>query len=374
MGFVLSSEWDKDGLRPTPNYDAWRITPCTNLKDLDWQGSMEHLLGWAILAPTAHNKQGLEVTANEPEHTLTVWPARTHIGTPSDTKGRQIYIGVGTFSQNLNIALTGYGLPVNSEFVEGIGTHQGLTGVRYDLGSLSAGRLQSTEPFLRMKARRAYRGSYEEGVEINSGLVSKFTDIAAQKDLVLRAVTDRVSIIAMAGAQYAADRYVLLRRDFRQELAHHLVPNDSLETRIMPGATFGLSDESSRKIHAALQSQGQFDGDYAAGFASSDRDAIATASLVGVVSVKQDVPSEWIKAGNTFGAIWLLASENGLGLGVMAAMVESDLHNAGLRTRLGQAKERPTVVFRLGTPTEVYPHSPRVRVTDLLSSAIFPAD
>ncbi len=345
------------------NFKAWQIQPLSNLQQLKWRQVVEHLLGWAILAPSAHNKQGWSVKLDETEKAIYIWPVVSDIGSITDEKGRETYIGVGCFAQNLIAALEGYRITFKSEII----TNKTLVGIKIVVGDLYSGKLKNNKIFETMRSRRAYRGKYDREFKLSSSFVKKINSFLNDKDLSFQFITDSPTKLLLAEAQATADRVVILNSKFRHDLGSHLVANDTNLTRVMPGNTFGLSDDSSVKVHDSLISNGQFDGDFAAGFANLDRDSIVDASALGIISVAKDEPEYWIKAGILAEKIWLLAEEYNLGVGVMAAMVESIVHNVLLKTRLRE-KKRPTFIFRIGKPLEVYPHSPRITVPELFIS------
>lgn len=364
MGLIEVQRGTQD-LKPTSNYDAWRIEIKEKINHLSWEEKAKYFLQWALLSPTAHNKQGIEVEIDNGRKSLQIWPKESDIGTPSDRLGRQTYIGLGTFATNLEIAMSSYQQEFKVEFRQKIKNGKNIFGMQYEIAETTTS-LQSANTLSNILARRSYRGKFIPNTPINQETLDEMTRLATVQSVKLSVFSDRWTILAIAELQYIADRFVLLKDEFRHDLADHLVTNDSDLTRVMPGATFGLSDDSALKVHNALKEHGQFDGDFASGFATSDRDAIASSPLVGMISVSNDIPQEWINAGKAFEQIWLLAQSKGLGVGVMAAMVESEMHNLSLKVRLGLLRERPTIVFRCGFPIEQFPHSPRIPLSELI--------
>lgn len=344
-------------LPDTPNYDTYREPILDTLIGLTPGEAALYFATYGNYAPSAHNKQGRVVNFSEESHIFTVWPRQEDIGSPSDTKGRQTYIGVGCFAENVRQTLAAYGLSERYDLLD--------HGVRFYLSNVAQGKLMTPTALEIMRRRRVNRGKFDQTYVLPPEIAQNIRSIANDLDLHFSHIQDRPTILVLAELQATADRIVILAPKFRKELAEHLEPNDTRKTRVMPGATFGLSDESAQKVHLALQSEGQFDGDFAAGFANADRDGIASASAVGILSVDSDVPAQWINAGIAFQRIWLMAERQNLGIGVMAGMVESTLHNITLKARLGLTRARPTVVFRIGKPMEIMPHSPRVPTEEL---------
>lgn len=345
-----------EGIKPFPNYDAWRIEPLSTTKHLSPEAFRQYIVRYGILAPSSHNKQGWEIDTSED---IAIFPRLSDIGSPSDKKGRQTYIGIGCFVENVRAALSAYDTPASLTIEPVQKTHI----ARFFLPT-RGNELVDPEILAAIKARSSYRGMFED-YQIDARLMQAF-DNAASSGIIVKLITDRTSRTRLAELQAEANRVALFRKDFRNELAQYLVSNDFQEARVMPGDTFGLSDESAHRVHEALASSGQFDSDLAAGFARADRDAMVSASAIGIIAVIHDTPEQWITVGMTLEHIWLIAKQHDLDMAVSAGMIESEIHNVRLKQQLGLTNEKPAIVFRIGKARETRPHSPRASLSDVL--------
>ena len=230
-----------------------------------------------------------------------------------------------------------------------------------EIGNLRKGTLDHVEHYLN-------RGKYDSSRPIPENFIVPAAEFAFQSGVKLDLITDAATRIAISEIQYHADRAVVMFNDFRKELGGFLLPNNSNSKIGMPGNTFGLSDAMAEHVHQELNKPGPFDPDLAAGFAASGRDGIRSAPALGIISVPEDSPEWWIKAGRVLEHIAILAEMNGMAIAMHAAMVEVGIFNAALKARLGSFK-KPVAIFRVGFPLEERPHSPRQSVEEVLEFA-----
>ncbi|MDP2695691.1 MAG: hypothetical protein Q8O87_00365 [bacterium] len=344
------------------NYEAWKIEPLDLSRNHTKEEIYRHLVGWAVLAANSHNSQPWRFVLRPDDNRILVVLDGQAVLPASDKVGRQAHISIGCALQNLIMAIEAYGLSLQviyRDISDGVVGETVLAEV--SLGDEQLKPLNSSwAMFSSMKNRRMYRGQYDPQRALPIDVVSSFESAAAAKTgAELKLITDRPTIFAIAEIQYLADRAVIALNNFRRELADYLLPNDTDSCTGMPGNTFGLSDEMSKNVHLGLSQPGTFDPALAAGMAITGRDGIRSAPMLGVISVSDDKPEFWLKAGQAFQHIAVIAESNNLFLAVHAAMVEVGMFNVSLKARLVQLK-RPTVIFRVGYADERHPHSPRL--------------
>ncbi|OGM20206.1 hypothetical protein A2771_03450 [Candidatus Woesebacteria bacterium RIFCSPHIGHO2_01_FULL_38_26b] len=343
------------------NFAAWEITPLKNFQNKKFREIAEYFVSWGILAPSAHNKQPWIVDLDENEKNLTVYPDPKALGTSSDKYGRQANVGIGCFTANLSLALNAYGLtPIYS--LQTNGRHK-TSKVQFDLGNIHSGYLVNTKILELIKVRRAYRGPFVEGYEIDEYLLEQFKTIASNEGVMLKIIQDQGRKNKIGKAQALADMAVLKIPAFRNELAGHLVTNDTNETRVMPGNTFGLNDEEAQEVHDALISSKQMPGHFAAGFPRSDQEGVIKSSVAFTILAHNQNENSFIRSGIALEKIWLMCQANGLGVRIMAGMIESPLHNLALKTILNEMSKYPAVFACIGLPEkDSWPKSPREQI------------
>lgn len=346
------------------NYLIWG-QEIHNSLDGTWEENIKKILNWSLTSPSAHNKQGWLIALDQLNKEFKILPKIDDIGTPSDPEGRETYLSLGCF---LGICL---------EIFNAYGVEKEVRIVPYKdhyfkivvSATFDKAKLEHPYIFDLLVARRSYRGKFKSNnisLRLRKHLQTELTNLETI-GVRVRVISDKLSKHVLAELQGVADRWVLFNKDLRQETAKYLVANDTKEHRVMPGNTFGLSDESSKKINTALAKDGAFDGDFAAGFANSDRDSLASAQDLVVLTVEKDKPENWIKAGVGMVRLWLLAQSLGMGVGVSQAMVESKVHKTILRSRISEFSRVPVAVMRWGVPEEdTWPKSPRITLDDAL--------
>ena len=85
-----------------------------------------------------------------------------------------------------------------------------------------------------------------------------------------------------------------------------------------------------------------------------------------IISAKDDSNLNCIKAGQLFERVWLLAEQEGLSCAPLAAPVQVGDYYKHLQNIL-EINYRPEVFFRLGYALKDVPHSPRLRVEDIMA-------
>lgn len=336
------------------NYSSWGIKPLTKAPS-SWEYFARHMIGWAILAANTHNAQPWRFAVLDEAIQININPAG--ILPVSDVVGRQATISVGCAIENIIMAAEAYGL----QFEVSIFNAQDdpwPTGVIKFIDWRKASVVRS-KIFSAIANRRINRGLYDPQKMVSPEVKEAAKREAKILNLRIDFVEDWPTKLAISEIQYFADKAVIAKTPFRNELGDWFLPNDGDRCDGMPGNTFGLSDEKSLQISKELKQAGPFDPDLAQGFSSSSRDGIASSPTIGIISVEEDIPYSWIAAGRLLQRILVSAETYSLSSAINAAIVEVEWFNKALRLRL-KCMQRPTVIFRLGCARENRPHAPRM--------------
>lgn len=331
------------------NYRAWEIEPIHDFV-ISKEELYTHLVGWAILAPSTHNAQPWKFLIDTKKNSIKITLDRDYVLPVSDPVGRQSFISLGCAFENLIMAAKYYGLNYLTEYQD--------DSISAWISDEPLSPCNASQGLSAMKNRRINRGQFDSSRKLPDKFEMDIKILAQAYGLRADLIIDTVTRFAIAEFQYLADRYVIAKTDFRNELAEYFLPNDTNSGRGMPGNTFKLNDNASLKIHELLKTKGSFDPNLAAGLAITNRDAVKSSPLIAVLSVPEDSSLWWMKAGQTLERIAILCEVNGLSFAINAALVEARMFNKMLKMRLG-LKERPTVLMRMGYATESMPHSPR---------------
>lgn len=339
------------------NYEAWRIKPLKSSRQLDFRTLAENIVVYATLAASTHNVQPWEFIIYPNKKTIDFRVDKTKILPESDVTSRESFISLGCALTNMEVAAGHYGFDTSIEYLPR--PKDKYLAAKVTL--VKSDRVRDIKLFQAITTRSVNRSKYEPQKMVPDEVVAEMRSCIDDPELEFHVVKDMATRLAIATIQEQADLIVLKTNRFRHELAPLMLPNDSPKFIGMPGSGFGLSDEIALKLHRELGAHGRFDADLARGFAVSDRQGIISSPLIGVVSAKKDKPKLWLKAGQAWQKMALIAEHHRVNMAINAALVEVDLLNIALRLRL-KTRNRPTVVFRAGYATEARSHSPRIPV------------
>jgi len=347
----------------TQNYAAWQVRPLNELP-MTYEAFLKHLVAWAILAASTHNTQPWRFIIEPRARTVHFCIDSNWVLPASDKIGRQAMISMGCALENFLCAADYYGAPCKVDYplaMEGyplplitVRVEKPSNGAHHDLRTMEA-----------MRKRRMNRKRFDPTRKVPPHVIEEMRKMANQLGLAVDIITDWPTRITMANVQYGADQVVIAMTKFRNELGMFFLPNNTPDNRGMPGATYGLDDEMSRRIHDELLKKGAFDAYLAEAFPAGDREALKTAPLIFVISIPEDTPHFWVTAGRMLERTALIAEIEGLGFSIHAAMVEESVSNTTLKFRLRRS-ERPTVIGRLGYSQEsLPPHAPRANLEEV---------
>ncbi|OGZ57868.1 MAG: hypothetical protein A3B96_03535 [Candidatus Spechtbacteria bacterium RIFCSPHIGHO2_02_FULL_43_15b] len=349
------------------NYDAWGIERL-KLPNADIEKIYRNIVGWTILAPSSHNSQPwkFKIHIGAKSDSISILIDKSRILRESDKYSRQTFISLGCALANLTNAADYYGLhytvkiPVNSS--------KGDESVIISISKKDAKINNRFRKILdSMKTRTMNRGNYLDKA-IPKIVLRKFYNIAENGGLRLTAIMDQRTKNLISELQFQADLYAIADTKFRKELARFILSDKSDEFIGMPAKTIKLSEEMGIYISKKL-SEKLFDADISSGFAASNRDAMRNSPGIFVISSPKDSVLSWIKAGQIFENIALIAEQNGLAISVYAAIIESmrdKIFQKNFFNITSDTQKVPLVLFRAGYSKQSYPHSPRIP-SDLLT-------
>jgi nitroreductase len=337
------------------NYRAWGIQPLTPEQQSDFRLLAENLVGYAILAASTHNIQPWEFVIDTKERGIEILVNKEKILPQSDPVGREAFISVGCALANFEVAAGHYGIDPQTDLLPQPDDQYLAAAIAFD----KKGESQGSELFRAIPTRAVNRGEYDGERVIPEEALAAMRACVDGSELELHIITDRLTRNAIARCQQLADLVVLNKDDFRFELAELMLPNDSAEFIGMPGSGFGLGDDVAARLRVELKTEGRFDHDKSFGLAASDYKGITSSPVIGVICAQKDRPEFWIKAGQVWQRMALIAESLGINMAISAALVEVPIYNMVLKTRL-RAEGKPVVVFRAGYSKELRPHSPRL--------------
>ncbi|MDO8592511.1 MAG: nitroreductase family protein [bacterium] len=333
------------------NYKAWNI----NIDGFPKEGSiveqLKFLINFAILAPSSHNSQPWAFTVSE--QGITILPEEGRALRESDNNKRQQFISMGCALENIIIAADYFG------YTGAITYHlDGVSNARIDVRfskQQKTGDLRRDPEHLAtcITKRRTNRGNYDMSKMLEGKVVQAIRNFSTSQISVFitgdteikRRVTETI-LVATDDAMRSAD--------FRQELAKYITPSITSSPIGMPGNTIGapflfsfILSTLIRKMPPGAAQRNQL------------RTLLEKTPFFLLIATPGDTREEWIKTGQVYQRIALLAEQNRLATHPLAAAIQIGNHYIDL-AKIFDTNLRPQFFCRIGYPTKEVPHSPRL--------------
>lgn len=381
------------------NYDPWKAPRLTLEKfaDLKSNFQLRYIASLGHLAMNTHNCQPWAFRPDAISQSIKVYldkgkyyqqkegiVDKRRVLPESDKSGRQSCISVGCAIGNIKAASRYFGLAVNEQIPEKQKEdvkpilEPDEKELRYvKLAELRLYTDQKPEQVVNRKlfesifTRRVTRAEYISNLHIDNSIVEQLRESAERNEATLTLLAtdnlfDRTRIQVIAQAQLQADTYVVNDDSFRNELGKWFKLNDTVSFLGMPGDTFGLPNEQTLEAYEGLTGTTEQKVEDLAGFAVMGKKGIESSPLVGIISVKDDTPEQWIKAGINLQEIALIMEANQLSLTVHAGLAEVDWVSRSIIKPLTLKGEKPVILFRAGKSIESRPHSPRLPFNEVI--------
>lgn len=315
---------------------------------------LEHMVRYAILAPSTHNSQPWRFRVR-PDLAIEVWSDATRLLERIDFDRRQLFMSCGAALANLRVAMRRFG---NSDLVEYLPNPQ-----RPDwLATLYLGPAHTVSERDRqlcaaIPRRRTNYKPYTER-EVPKHLTEQILEAVSQPGCWMVPLRDRDKL-TVAEAVERADRHQLADPRFRAELADWLVPRGSRRRDGVP--------MERKELPTALPLAGQmivrhFDlGERAA---ERDGERAAGAPLLTVLGTEEETPMAWLLAGESMQEALLTATH----LGISSSFLNQVIEEPGLRARVARLTHRsgyPQLVMRWGYGPAISP-TPRRPIGEVM--------
>lgn len=333
------------------NYAAWHI-PTIELDALSPVERLKHLLGYAILAPSAHNTQPwefvLDATANKIGVALDV--SRTL--SQSDPTHRQAYMSLGAAIENICVAAKAYGAvakvsyPRRKNYVAELSVKWPTTSSPIDRHTLQA-----------IIHRHTNRSAYKKE-KIPQEALNALTQIQSPGTSVHTITTASTQKKVAAIAREAA--LAQMDSSFKQELSEWVHHNWTDEFIGMPAGVQGIPGPVSLAAKFIV-SKAPIEKDQA----KKDASQLAAAPVLIAICAVDDDQRHWLEAGRIFERVCLDASAYKLSTSAYATTIESSKSREKLQKVLGTS-EYPLALLRVGYAKKRMPLSPRLPVDKVI--------
>lgn len=320
----------------------------------DPMAQLEHLVRYAILAPSTHNSQPWRFRVRS-DLAIEVWSDSSRMLERIDFDRRQLFMSCGAALANLRVAMRRFG---NSDLVEYLPAPQ-----RPDwLATLYLGPEHTVSERDRQlcAAIPLRRTNYKPYVAraVSEAIAEQILAAVSQSGcwMVQLGWAEK---LAVADAVARADRHQLADPRFRAELAEWLAPRGS---RRADGVPMERKDVPTTLPLAAPMIVRHVDfGERAA---ERDGERATSSPMLTVLGTEEDSPLAWLLAGESMQEALLTATH----LGLSASFLNQAIEEPGLRARVAKLTGHsgfPQLIMRWGYGPSIAP-TPRRPLPDVM--------
>lgn len=334
--------------------EAWAVEPSSYPTGAPVRDQLRAAVAWAVLAPSSHNSQPWLFDVR-PDH-VDVLADRSRALPVVDPDDRELTISVGAAVYFLGVALRRFGHdPVIAWWPD---HHDPDLVARVSLGEEREPTLHDIERFAAVTRRCTNRGPYLDR-PVPGGLLETLALDAAAHGAHLEFVEgpDRHAVADLVAE---ADMLQMHDRMFRRELAAWTTANRSKRCDGIRGYAVGAHDLASNFGPLAIRTF-----DLGRGQAARDAALAEGCPALAVIDTPGDEPADWTAAGAALASVLLRLTAEGH----TASFLNQPIEVAMLRDRVAErfgADGVPQLLLRLGVPTELGEHTPRLSAEEVL--------
>ncbi len=329
-----------------------------NLNDFhkiqDERERLKFLVHLAMAAPSSHNTQPWKFRLGD--KIIDLWGDEKRTLPASDSNHRQFFVSLGCALENILVALDYYGLPHKlTLFPDGREKFWAARIKLEHLRPVASGRAHLASAIAH---RHTNREEYD-AVGIPKDFGDRIKKLAGS-DLRIDLVEDNVRREKIINAVLNATRAAFNDKEFCWELSHWLKPSLKKYRDGMPGYNIGvpwlisfLMPHALRRVNLSKPQTKMI-----------EKQVRATPAFL-LISTRKDEPAAWLQAGRVLERIWLMATQDGLKLGPLAAAIQIGEFHKDIQKVL-DTDFRPQVFSRIGYAAKIPRPSPRLELEDAL--------
>jgi|GEM_PF-1231111 len=368
---IIQSEIIKTG----ENYLAWNINKLS--KSEFWNLSSnkkryKYLASLAHLAPNSHNTQPWLFKYNSENDSVVVYIETARVLPASDIVGRQAVISLGCALANFEVAADSLDCVVVKNILLSEVKISNQSAALIKIAEISIQKTEDTDTrhnenlklYNAIFTRRVDRGEYDHDRKLDADLIKKIESLGCYLNVKTILISDWGRKVALAELQAQADSFVVNNKKFANELVNDwMLENDSGLGLGMPGDTFRLNDEQTKRIKFRFRDDLGFESDDAISIAQLGKKGILSCQCVGMLVIEKDEPTQWLNAGIILGKGALMFESEGIAWAVHAGLAEVPQLNMMMLRPIAMTTKKPVILFRAGylkrNETRA-PHSPRM--------------
>lgn len=320
------------------------------MEDFPFKGSFKDklffLIGFGILAPSTHNTQPWRFRVKDDK--VLIYANSERELPVGDRDKRFLYFSLGAAMENILIAGKHYNFLFETSYPKSLGEPIVLTAKIGDI-------VDSEELIYHIVNRISNRHIFKDILpeERVLKLVGDMREEGARVDIVMGGEQKERLVDLIKRTTHS----VMSEPSFRKELAGYVKTNITGSKFGMPAYVMGVPTVISLLVPTVLK---YVDVE---SFKTKKQEGAMNAPVFGVISTEEDALKDWVKAGQLFQKIALLATKYGLSTHPMAAPLHTETGYRELQSIIN-TNFRPQFLFRLGYGTEKAWHGPRMTVED----------
>jgi molybdopterin/thiamine biosynthesis adenylyltransferase len=337
---------------PQENYDVWGVKKSDFPKHAPVKDQLTFILHYATMAASSHNTQPwrFRVTSTHIELLCDMSRALPI----SDPSKREFFISLGACLFTLRVALARFGFDTHVDY------HASIT-------SSHVATIMCTKS---TQQNNALSGLFE-------GIPQRFTDkhdflpkslpktfqkkihsVTHDAGIDITTISDKKTRTKIANWVASATVNIMKQKPFRQELAQWLRHNYTHQFDGMPASTMGIPDVPSILGPFLMSTVNLATG-------KDEKTRILSSPLLVILSLTKESPVNWVKLGEVYEHILLLATTHGIHSATLTALVESPMASNATRREL-KLPGAPQAFIRLGYSNSPLVRSPRIPTSKLL--------
>lgn len=334
------------------NYEAWKINIDNYQKLSSEVERMKFFAQFGVLAPSSHNSQPWKFSFEK--NIIKISPEMSRALIHGDNENRLLYISLGCAVQNTIMAAESYGYNVQKSFID----LDNKTSVQLILTQPTEQFEIKTENLFAMLNRVTNRSDYQSEFEENAKNVLSSVE---NENVSINIFTDKNTRTKIAKIIMEATSDAMSDQKFRNELSDYVKSNITKSSLGMPAFGMGIPLVPSLFAPKMLKA-------FNMSKVSAKKDEaqlIEKTPAFVVFSTADNKPEDWIEIGEKFEHCAVMLVKLGYSLNPMGAIVQIGEHYKNLQPYLKNPTNRPQMFFRVGKPTKMVHHSPRLTLNEV---------